>query len=94
MTREEIVAEMVRVAEALEKPELTDVQRARGRAKYETLEEELRELDEAEERKCLTATEPEEKKQEAGGIASAALAIIYQTLDPSGSLRARRKAKR
>lgn len=41
MTRDEILAAMVKVAEALERPGLKPEQIARGRAKYEQLETEL-----------------------------------------------------
>jgi len=41
MTRDEILAEMVKVAEALERPGLKPEQIARGKARYDELETEL-----------------------------------------------------
>lgn len=48
MTRDELMKEMVRVAEALERPGLKADQLARGRAKYDELESKLNEMKQVE----------------------------------------------
>lgn len=47
-TREEVMKNMVAVATALEREGLTEEQKARGNARYAELEEELRQIEEAE----------------------------------------------
>lgn len=61
MTRDEVLKEMVRVAEALERPALKPDQIARGKAKYEELEAKLNAI-KAQEETAAVIVHPEHIK--------------------------------
>lgn len=86
MTKDEILAEMVKVAEALEKPGLTPAQIERGKTKYETLEEELADMKEAEKR-AAEALKQSALERQRDCYTPDVKAVIEQTwkkLDPEG----------
>lgn len=59
MTRDEVLKEMVRVAEALERPGLKPEQILRGKAKYDELQARLNEIDAQEKAKKEKGESPE-----------------------------------
>lgn len=58
VSREEVLQQLVKVAEALERPTLTPEQKERGWKKYAELEHQLRELDEEEKSKPVAVHTP------------------------------------
>lgn len=89
MKRDEIMAEMIRVAENLERPGLSQAQIERGKAKYETLEEELKDLIEWD-RRVAEAKKSKEVERQQGNYTPEVKAAIDRTwkqLDPEGKRR-------
>lgn len=82
-TRDEIQAEMLKVAEALERPNLTPEQKSRGNARYDELEAELMFVINQERK----AAEQESKTYQYPPDVQKHIDAIWKTLDPDGKRR-------
>ncbi len=88
-SREEVITEMIKVADALEKPNLKPEQIARGKSRYDELEEELTQIIDSDRRaeEARKQDEAQRQKERYSPEVREAIDKTWAKLDPEGKRR-------